>query len=90
MPQPSDRYREVARLFREGVTDERATFTPVTLEDLTPAEHALSCRFPDSYAWFQLEFGDARHGPLDIYSVKPVEPPTRNIMGTIRGIVLLH
>ena len=81
MPHPSDRYKEVARLFREAVRDNRATFAPATLDDLTTAQNALSCRFPDSYTWFQLEFGDARHGPLDIYTVMPVEPPDRNIIG---------
>ena len=53
MPPPSDRYREIARLFRDALPEDRRTFTRVTQEDLTTAETALSCRFPDSYAWFR-------------------------------------
>ena len=54
---------------------------PATAEEIAAAEVALSCQFPDSYRWFQLQFGDFADGPLDVYSVKPVEPPDRNIVG---------
>jgi antitoxin YobK len=81
MPQPSDRYVEVARQFREASADDAGTFTPATLEDLTTAQEALGCRFPDSYTWFQLEFGDVSRSLLDIYTVRPADPPNRNIVG---------
>jgi hypothetical protein len=44
------------------------------------AQDALACRFPDSYVWFQLEFGSS-DGPVEIYSVRPPEPPSINIVG---------
>ncbi len=79
MSQPSDRYVEVARLFRDGAHAELAT-TPATLEDVTAAQKALGCRFPESYTWFQLEFGHVPNGPLDIYSVRPAEPGVLDII----------
>lgn len=75
MERPSQRYREVARLLREHACSEvhEAVPEPATAEEVSASELALGCRFPDSYRWFQLEFGDFRHGPLDIYSVRRVE-----------------
>jgi SUKH superfamily protein len=78
MSGPTPRYREVARLFRE---DADVVALPATAEELAAAEQALRCRFPDSYRWFQLEFGDVKNGPLDIYSVRTPEPSERNIVG---------
>lgn len=81
MPPPSDRYVEVARLFRDAAGPDAATFAPATVDDLTAAQDALGCRFPDSYGWFQLEFGDVRRGPLEIYTVRTSEPSYLNIVG---------
>jgi hypothetical protein len=81
MVNPSQRYRDVARLFRAHARPEQAVPAPATAEELSAAERALECRFPTSYGWFQLEFGDFPHGPLDIYSVRSVEPPSVNIVG---------
>jgi len=62
----------VSRRFRElaGSADCEAILEPATVEEVSAAERALGCRFPDGYRWFQLEFGDFAHGPLDIYSVR--------------------
>ncbi|HEU4342460.1 MAG TPA: SMI1/KNR4 family protein [Candidatus Binatia bacterium] len=83
METPTKRYRDVARLFGEHARSQgrKASPEPATPEEISAAERALGCRFPDSYRWFQLEFGDFPDGPLDIYSVRTVEPPTMNIVG---------
>jgi hypothetical protein len=77
MDTPSHRYREVSRRFRELTRSQGCEDIPepATAEEVSAAERALGYRFPDSYRWFQLEFGDFAHGPLDIYSVKGAEPP---------------
>src|SRR5262245_1189436 len=80
MTAPSDRYREVARLFREAAGDAPLTVTPATLDEVTAAQQALGCQFPDSYVWFQLEFGHVPNGALDVYTVKTVEPPHRGLI----------
>lgn len=80
MPPPSDRYVEVARQFREAAGGESLSCTPATPEHISAAQQALGCQFPDSYVWFQLEFGDVANSPLDIYSVRPIEPPNQNIV----------
>jgi hypothetical protein len=71
-PLVSARYSEVSRRFGElaGLEDCEAIPEPATAEEVSAAERALGCRFPDSYRWFQLEFGDFARGPLDIYSVR--------------------
>ncbi|HYN08948.1 MAG TPA: SMI1/KNR4 family protein [Vicinamibacterales bacterium] len=80
--EPTDRYRQVAALFRETATaDEEHGLQPATMDDVTAAQDALSCRFPDSYVWLQLEFGDARNRLLDIYGVRRVQPPSVDIIG---------
>jgi hypothetical protein len=81
--QPTERYVEVAQLFRNVAQagGPSLVFTPATAENLTAAETTLGCRFPASYGWFQLEFGQVSSGPLDIYGVCPVEPPSLNIVG---------
>jgi hypothetical protein len=78
---PSQRYREVSSRFRELARSEdcEANPEPATVEEVSAAERALGCRFPDSYRWFQLEFGDFAHGPLDIYSVRGAGPPIVDI-----------
>ena len=78
---PSERYNEIARSFREA-TDDPLKTSPATFDEVTAAQDALGCRFPDSYVWFQLEFGRAPDGPLEIYTVRPTEPATdeRNII----------
>jgi hypothetical protein len=75
---PSDRYVDVARRFRDA--GRGATFVPATREDVDAAQRALACRLPESYVWFQLEFGDVAKGPLDVYTVRPLEPPNQNIV----------
>jgi hypothetical protein len=80
MPPPSDRYVDVARQFREASGGESLTCDPATPEQLAAAQEALGCRFPDSYVWFQLEFGDVANGSLDIYTVRPLEAPNQNIV----------
>jgi SUKH superfamily protein len=74
MRQPTERYVEVARLFRESAHAEGTTLAvePATTEDLAAAEAALGCRFPESYHWFQLEFGWVSNGPVNIYTVRNV------------------
>ncbi len=83
MERTSQRYREVARLLREHARSEDwdAVPEPATVEDVSAAERALECRFPDSYCWFQLEFGDFANGPLDIYGVRRAELPAMSIVG---------
>jgi hypothetical protein len=87
MDAPTDRYHQVARVFRDHpLTSGREIIPqPATAEDLAWAEAALGCRFPLSYQWFQLEFGDVLHGPLDIYSVKPIQSLGWNIVGINLG-----
>ena len=77
MPPPSDRYVDVARQFREAAGGESLSCTPATPEHLTAAQQALGCRFPDSYVWFQLEFGEVANSSFDIYSVRPSSRRTR-------------
>jgi hypothetical protein len=79
MPQPTDRYRVIARMFRDAAGPELTT-DPATPEELTAAQADLACRFPDSYTWFQLEFGRVGRHALEIYSVRP-EPAALNIVG---------
>lgn len=75
---PTPRYHDIARLFRE---DADVVTRPATAEELAAAEQALGCQLPDSYRWFQLEFGDVMRGPVDIYSVRTPEPSEMNIVG---------
>jgi hypothetical protein len=79
---PSTRYRAVAREFLALAESQGRPVLPqpATSADVAKAEQALGCRFPLSYQWFQCEFGDFLNGPLDIYSVKPIESPGRNIV----------
>jgi hypothetical protein len=83
MERPTRRYDEVAQLLREYARAHGSELVPqpATAEDLAKAEQALACRFPLSYQWFQFEFGEFPHGPVDIYTVRPVESPNRNIVG---------
>ena len=53
---------------------------PATHEELAAAEVALGCRLPASYRSFQLEFGNAGHSPVDIYSVRTPESSALNIV----------
>jgi hypothetical protein len=78
--QPNARYVEVARRFREFPTAGIRTVDPASEEELAAAEDALGCRFPESYRRFQLEFGRVRNGPLDIYTVRPADPTSTNIV----------
>jgi SUKH superfamily protein len=81
--EPIPRYHDIAELFRAHARSEGADVVPrpTTHTELTAAEEALGCQFPDSYRWFQLEFGNVAHGPVDIYSVLTPEPSGVNIVG---------
>lgn len=80
MAQPTEGYVEVARLFRQCPTAGTLSVDPANEEELAAAEDALGCRFPESYCWFQLEFGRVKNGPLDIYTVRPDDPMSRSIV----------
>ena len=83
MEAPTQRYRDLARRFREQALPHRegAVFEPATSAELAGAEEALGCRFPASYGWFQLEFDDWPQGPLDVYSVRRPQTGRYNIVG---------
>ena len=68
---PSRRYQDVARFFRAYAAEEKMQLVPrpAKVEEIDRAERELGAPFPMSYRWFQLEFGDVEHGPLDIYTV---------------------
>lgn len=53
---------------------------PATDADIATAEQELGCTFPDSFKWFQKEFG-AYSGFTDIYGVKALPSPLKNIVG---------
>ena len=81
---PSRRYQDVARFFRAYATEEKRQLVsrPATTEEIDRAERELGPRLPMSYRWFQLEFGDFEHGPLDIYTVRTSHGPySTNIVG---------
>ena len=82
MGRARSRYQDIAQLFRAHARSEGADVVPrpATHEELAAAEEALGCRFPASYRSFQLEFGDALHGPVDIYGVRTSEPSELNIV----------
>jgi hypothetical protein len=77
------RYEDIARRFRAHARSWGTDVVPrpATHEELAAAEEALGCRFPASYRSFQLEFGNAAHSPVDVYSVRTREPSERNIVG---------
>jgi hypothetical protein len=77
---PTPRYHDIAHLFRAYARSEGAALIPATQEEFAAAEQALGCRLPDGYRWFQLEFGDAAHSLVDIYSVRTPEPSGANIV----------
>jgi hypothetical protein len=82
---PSRRYQDVARFFRAYASAEKMQIVarPATIDEIDRAEHELGARFPMSYRWFQLEFGDVQDGPLDIYTTRtPNGPYSRNIVET--------
>ena len=82
---PSRRYQDVARFFRDHASAEKMQLAtqPASVEEIDRAERELGARFPMSYRWFQLEFGDFEHGPLDIYTVRtPHGPYSRYIVET--------
>ena len=80
---PTPRYQQIADLFRTLARSKGDELLPrpATPDELAAAEQALGSRFPDSYRWFQLEFGDIAQGPVDIYSVRTAEAAERNIVG---------
>jgi hypothetical protein len=82
MDDPSPKYHDAARRFREHSKAERGNLVPrpATPDHVDAAERDLGAAFPDSFRWFQLEFGDFQDGPFDIYSVCPPGPSERNIV----------
>ncbi len=76
------RYEDVTRLFREQArTNGRELVpSPATPDEIAAAERELGAPLPESFRRFQLEFGECPHGPVEIYSVRPVEPPAVNII----------
>lgn len=74
MDAPSQNYQDVTRRFRDHAAAEKMKFVahPTTVSDIQEAERALGTQFPESYRWFQLEFGDVEWAPIDIYSVRLV------------------
>jgi len=87
MNAPSRRYEDAARFFRAYSAAERMNLVPrpATEAEIEEAEQALGAPLPDSFRWFQLEFGDFQHGPLDIYTVRHAEPPPYDIVGINRN-----
>ena len=83
MGRAASRYEDIARLFRAEARSDGADVVPrpATHEEFAAAEEALGCQLPVSYRTFQLEFGDAVHSPVDIYSVRTPEPSEANIVG---------
>jgi hypothetical protein len=53
---------------------------PAADADIATAEQELGCTFPDSFKWFQKEFG-AYSGFTDVYGVKPLPAPQQNLIG---------
>jgi hypothetical protein len=82
MDRPTPRYLQIAARFRAQTHSQGAdlVFRPATPDELAAAEQALGSQLPDSYRWFQLEFGDVAHGPVDIYSVRTPESSERTIV----------
>ena len=82
MEKRTKRYTEVASLFRAHARHEGADVVPdpATADEVAAAERALECRLPDSYRWFQLEFGDFEQGHPDVFTVRPAERSMGNIV----------
>jgi SUKH superfamily protein len=80
---PTPRYQRIADLFRAQTRSDGADLVarPATPDELAAAEQALGTQLPDSYRWFQLEFGNVAHGPVDIYSVRTPESSELDIVG---------
>ena len=82
---PSRRYQDVARFFRAYAAEQKMQLVPrpANVEDIDRAERELGAQFPMSYRWFQLEFGDVEHSPLDIYTVQtPQRPYSKHVIET--------
>ena len=86
MGTPSRRYEDAVRFFRAYASAERMTLVahPATPAEIDEAERALGAVFPDSFRWFQLEFGDCQGGPLDIYTARSAQPSAFDIVGINR------
>ena len=83
MDAPSRRYQEVMQHFRSYASAERIELTPLpaTMRQIEEAEQALGAVFPNSFRWYQLEFGYLRRSPLEIYGVHDPEPTNLTIVG---------
>lgn len=83
MSRARPRYEDIAHLFRARARSWGADVVPrpATHEEIAAAEEVLGCRLPASYRSFQLEFGNAAHSPVDIYSVRTREPSELSIVG---------
>ena len=80
MSQPTDRYNSVAQLFRQKALTS-FTVDPATDEEITAAEQQLGHPLPDSYKWFQKEFGNFGGAFPDIYSARVPAEGMQNIVG---------
>jgi hypothetical protein len=80
---PTPRYHQIADRFRAQARSDGADLVarPATPDELAAAEQALGVQLPDSYRWFQLEFGTVAQGPVEIYGVRAPESSELNIVG---------
>ena len=83
MSSPTPRYHRIAEMFRAQTRSNGADVVPrpATAEEVAGAERALGCELPESYRWFQLEFGQVPNGPVEVYSVGTPGPSESNIVG---------
>jgi cell wall assembly regulator SMI1 len=72
-------YKRLADMVRQAAFSEYIP-NPATDADIQAAEQQLNCTFPESFKWFQKEFG-AYSGFTDVYGVKPLPAPRQNIVG---------
>ena len=93
---PSEHYTVVAqafwqKAFFDSVNDPFSqsetvkAVDPATEEEIRAAEQELGRRLPDSYKWFQQEFGNFQNAVPDIYTVRALPKPMRNMVGIARS-----
>ena len=96
MNPPSERYIAVAQLFWQKAfsggaadpfsqTEQVKVVDPATPEEIQAAEQELGRPLPESYKWFQQEFGNFQHASPDIYTVRALPEPLCNIVDITRS-----